>query len=101
MGGPPPVWLRVTSEDPRVLARAAKIRELNERYGLAYQRVNALRDAARERVFATGAYFDEVTAREEAITAEGGAELAAVEAEERALEREIRRLAALPLSEFG
>lgn len=91
----------MTSEDPRVVARAAKLRELNDRHGVAYRRATALRDAARERVFATGAYFDEVTAREEAITHEGGPELVALEAEASALEREILRVGSLPLSDFG
>jgi hypothetical protein len=101
MGGPPPVWLRMTSEDPRAIARAAKLRELNARHGEAFRRASALRDAASKRVLDTGAYFDEVSARNDAITAEGGAELAAAEREAVELEREIVRVGALPLSDFG
>lgn len=91
----------MTADDSRARARAEQLRVLNERHGEVFRRFCALRDAARDRVFATGAYFDEVTAREDAIREEGGPELAALEAEERALEREIRRLAALPLDAFS
>ena len=101
MGGPPPVWLRMTSEDPRAIARAAKLEELNARHGDASRRASALREAASKRVLATGAYFDEVSVRNDEITREGGAELAAAEREAVQLEREIVRVGALPLSEFG
>ena len=90
----------MTTDDPRARAREAKLKELNARHGTVWRRACALRDAARARVFATGEFFDEVTAREDAITEAGGAELTTAEREAVELEQEIRRVAALPLSAF-